>query len=132
MPFSTAAPSDKERIRRAIAYPATADYLNVLGAAMTELEANSPETVDTVVQLLDEFDQLRTGKSTALGGTNFALIQAGELRWESGARTGGFEMRQQQITNELRSTLDLKTFEVAAGLGSRTDDGYHGTPLYRS
>ena len=134
MPFNTAPPSDKERLRRALSYPATRDYLNVLGAAMDELEKNSQEAVTTVQGLLDEFDQLRTGASTALGGTNYALVQAGELRWESGARAQGFEQRQKQIVEELRDTLDLKTFEIASGLSSRSDDDdyYYGTPLYRS
>lgn len=109
MPWNTtAAPTDLERIRRALKVPAEKTYLDILRTAMSRVERESPDSIATVQELLDSLEGNRTKRTVTLGDASNALIKADVLEWQPGAKTEGMDVLRAEWIEELTAALYLE------------------------
>jgi hypothetical protein len=119
MPWNTiTAPTDLERIRRALKVPAEKTYLDILRTAMSRVEKESPDSIATVQELLDNLDGNRTKRMATLGDASSALIKADVLEWQPGAKTDGMDTLRAEWIQELTAALYLEIPNQAYGYGT--------------
>lgn len=98
-------PEDLERIRRVLKVPAEKLHLDILRTCMSRLERESPDTIATVQELLDDLEGLKVTRRTIRGDANNAMIQAGSVKWAPGQRSEGVELERHDALEELASAL---------------------------
>lgn len=119
MPWNTTtAPTDLERIRRALKVPAEITYLDVLREAMKRVERESPDSISTVQELLDSLDGNRTTRTATLDNASNALIKADVLEWQPGAKTDGMDLLRAEWIAELTAALYLELPNQTSSYGT--------------
>lgn len=115
---TTIAPTDLERIRRALKVPAEKTYLDILRTAMSRVERESPDSIATVQELLDSLDGNRTKRTATLGDASNALVKADVLEWQPGAKTEGMDVLRAEWITELTAALYLELPNQSYGYGT--------------
>lgn len=124
-------PSDLERIRKHLNIPIERMRLDILRQSMARIEADLPEAIATVQELLTRLDSLRdkmvgtnadpltstAGTDGIYATTGYALVKADELEWDVSVKTGGFEQLQYLLRKELADALLVKLPEEGYGAG---------------
>lgn len=108
-------PTDLERIRRVLKVPAEKIYLDIIRISMQRIEKESPETIDTVQELLDGLEGNRSSRAEAYSDAGYGLIKADVLEWEPGTKTVGLEVMRTEWIQELCATLLIEPPEWTHG-----------------
>lgn len=103
-------PSDREQLRRVLSLPATAIALKQIQDAMDRVELESPDTVETIQELLTEWGTQKTALKATQSTADFGLIRKKtdviEREWAAGAtQSSGIESRLGQIQQEIDAAL---------------------------
>lgn len=111
---TTTAPIDRERIRKALLYPAAKITVNQIQTAMDRITLESPESISSIQSLLDKLDDIDDLILTANSDSSYAMIRADVVEWEGGGkRTAGLWVERNGVIQELSSTLSLAPYQMA-------------------
>lgn len=116
---TTTIPTDRERIRKVLNYPAVKQSVDTIQSAMDRITNESPESITTVQSLLEQIDELAESLRTARSDASYAMIKADVVEWEPGGkRSEGIAIEKAELEAELAATMGLEPYGGASVGGS--------------
>lgn len=114
---TTNPPIDRERIRKVLNYPAVKLSVDSIQSAMDRITEESPESIATVQELLDQIEELSESLRTARSDASYAMIKADVVEWEAGGkRSEGIAIEKAELEADLAATMGLAPYtEVSSG-----------------
>jgi hypothetical protein len=114
MPWNiTTEPIDLERIRKALSIPATKEWLDIIRTAMSRLERESPSSIATVQEYLDQLEITRTQKRAQRTSDSYAMIRADVVEWQPGTKGAGYDLDEAELVQLIAQTLYIEPPETS-------------------
>ena len=121
---TTTQPTDRERIRLALLYPAAKLYIDAIQSAMDRITNESPDSIATVQDILGQLDEVQETLTATLTDTSYAMIKADVVEWEPGGkRAEGMQSQLDTLTVWLATTMNLEVYTGPGTSSGSSSDG---------
>ncbi|MBD1996001.1 hypothetical protein H6G00_05140 [Leptolyngbya sp. FACHB-541] len=112
MSWNITPPTDLERLRKHLKVPAEQMYLDILRISMERVERESPDTVYTIQEQLDQLDQLKIQKSNLVSSGSYGLtykkVDVLEWEWGGGDPSSGVAIQEAELVKDIATALHIE------------------------